>query len=66
MMIVAEPETRSVPSGGGAGRRLAHAYPEGSLVALCGATGHKRLAGPNSEKCEECRRLATMKSFAAR
>lgn len=34
--------------------RLAHAYPEGSEIALCGSTGERKPHAGNALKCPSC------------
>jgi hypothetical protein len=48
-------------------RRLLHAYPEGSLVSLCGITRRPDTPPPVAgDRCHACEREAGRKHFIAR
>lgn len=46
--------------------RLAHAFPEGSLIALCGHTRPELARPPTGTRCAVCEREATRKNWVAR
>lgn len=46
--------------------RLAHAFPEGSLVALCGHTRTEHAPPPAGTRCAICTHEASRRNWAAR